>query len=854
MSLNKRFIKLLASVLAMPCVLWSCHDADSVMSNDVIAQNDEFTVTGDSVTEGDHVATALSDRHITTNFEWQTDPKTAPDVLEFRLAINGQDNELPMGKAHYVRLGQDTTFCYGEADDKAADDAGKPGAKGGGYTVRVDMSRVLEAFKKQGYYVGARGDTTFSSDFGGVWIAGGQWPLTDEMRALREERKYKLSATADPNVYAVKIDAHSTAAKTEKCHDWHIDKLNEDFPQYHSSQMLVDALYNMAIDDVARGVERGGKAATREAYVPIYLSLAYLAPEYSKALLKLGVDGDSLLRNESWPVMSDHALWAVAAWEVYAVTGDKEWLKYAFGVASKTLLEDLRVMMNRPVGLMRGVFCQNYGLGFRTLYPQWMDGADLFETMSLGNNVAYQAAFDALGQMADALGSDDAGSADVAARLKEAVNQRFWDENAGMYRGVAYCNPGSMLLPVTDNFAQALSVLFGIADDDRAETLVARTPIPSYGVPMMFPGVQGQMAGQLTNAEMQALWNIAAAHVGNENALRRGLGAMWRAAALFGGYRNYYACYGNGSPLDGEKPHSVAAAAGCAAMVFRVIAGMNFLPNGIEFDPTVPECLKGTKRIVGFRYRRSTLDISIEGTGNDIGEMFVDDAPAADNFLPDTLTGHHVVRIVMARSGNKTQNVALTSKPHVLPTAPIVAWNGAFGRIVNYAAGNGYRIVVNGTQNYSVVDSTFKAPFSRGMNVAAMVCVNKDGVSQISRPYVYAGGMRTFVAETANANMNDSTAVVRLNVNVSGRYYADISYANGSDGLWCSPGCVVEVSANTHLQGFAVTPTLGSGVWKKTGHSSVVELDLVKGDNVVTLKKLTGGAAVRLCGLRLLGK
>ena len=70
-----------------------------MMSSDVIAQNDKFTVTVDSVIEGDYVAAATSDRHITTNYEWRTEAQTAASVLEYRLAINGDDNELPFTKA-----------------------------------------------------------------------------------------------------------------------------------------------------------------------------------------------------------------------------------------------------------------------------------------------------------------------------------------------------------------------------------------------------------------------------------------------------------------------------------------------------------------------------------------------------------------------------------------------------------------------------------------------------------------------------------------------------------------------------------------------------------------------------------
>lgn len=845
--------------LIMLLSLWSCHGGDDMMSSDVIAQNDKFTVTVDSVIEGDYVAAATSDRHITTNYEWRTEAQTAASVLEYRLAINGDDNELPFTKAHYARAGRDTVCRFGEAGERIEPSAADTLAgESGVFIVKVDMKPVFDSFKKRGYYVGAKGDTISKHDFRGVWIAGKNAPLTDDFRTLRSEQKYKLHATADPNVYEIRFEVHKTNGNTVKCRDWEIDKLNEHYPQYHSGQTLVDALYNMAIANVADGTAHN-RLEANEAAVPIYMSLAYLAPEYSKTLLRASVDGDSLRRNASWPVVSDHALWVVAAWEVYCVTGDKDWLDYAFEVASNTLDADLRLMMNKPTGLMHGVFCPYWNWGVNVLYPRWAQGADLFETMSFGNNVAYQAAFETLGQMADALGRDGNEYGDVAAKLKETINQKFWDENAGMYKGASYCCPNGVLLPVTDNFAQAMSVLFDIADDDRAETLVGKTPVTNYGVTMMFPGLQPADAASVSGAQLQALWNLAAARVGNENMLRRGLGAMYRAEALMGGDVEFYGCYDGISPLLGGKHRSVAAAAGNAAMIFRVMAGMNFLPNGIEFDPIVPECFKGTKLISSFKYRQCTLDISIEGTGNDMAQMLVDEKPTSDNFLPDTLTGRHVVRIVMARTGHSPQNVTLLTAPHLLPEMPVVAWNGKFGWIMNYAATNGYRIVVNGSQNYSVVDSTFTAPFSSGMNLATMVSINKNGMSQMSRPYLYEQGVRLFAAEQGNGTgeaQADST-VIKINVPTSGRYYADVSYANGNGGLWFAPGCVALVSTNTHYQGAVVMPIVGSGVWGKKAHSSIIGLELVKGDNTVVLKKLhpeAAASAVKIYGLRLFGK
>ena len=87
--------------------------------------------------------------------------------------------------------------------------------------------------------------------------------------------------------------------------------------------------------------------------------------------------------------------------------------------------------------------------------------------------------------------------------------------------------------PTTDNTSQAMSVLWGIADDDRAENLIANTPVSDKGVNVTYP-TNNPLEPYFANsswATTQALWNMAAAYTGNENALRRGLGALYRAQA-----------------------------------------------------------------------------------------------------------------------------------------------------------------------------------------------------------------------------------------------------------------------------------------------------------------------------------
>jgi len=47
-------------------------------------------------------------------------------------------------------------------------------------------------------------------------------------------------------------------------------------------------------------------------------------------------------------------IWAVAAWEVYAATGDMAWLKQAFEIISNSIQDDLQNCYDPITGMVKG--------------------------------------------------------------------------------------------------------------------------------------------------------------------------------------------------------------------------------------------------------------------------------------------------------------------------------------------------------------------------------------------------------------------------------------------------------------------------------------------------------------------
>jgi hypothetical protein len=847
-----RSVGLSIAMLAVTLIAVSC--GDKPMNDNVIVQNDRFTVTGDSVIEGDFVAAALSPTHIVTNYKSPvlTDSSS---VVAFRLSFNSHDNEMPSGFYHYALPGSDTTVVAGVPGDTVPDD--HSGFKGDVVTwnLRVDLSAMEKSFKDHGWFVTARGDTVFRREFKGVWVAGNIAPLTWDYDNLYNRRDLQLHPTSQPGIYALTLRLKKKPAPHRDRKGWEIDAPSEQYPQYSSSHTLVDALYNMSIDDISKRFRLSsvGTMSAGQVGYPVYLSLAYLNPSKSKAALRALVKNGLILQNGgiggSWPVINNRIIWATAAWEVYNVTGDKQWLRYAYGVIKNTVKNDYDVAYNKSVDLFYG------GSPYQS-YPSWMEPKDIYECMCLSTNIIFEHAYEILDEMSDELNINDDEFGVIADRMKDGINQKLWNESYGYYNEYLYGTAYPVRSSGVNNLGQALGVLWDIADDDRAETLIESTLVTDYGVPVFDPFHINSLNpfSNSVSPVVQALWNMAAAKVGNENMLRRGLGAMYRAEALFASNKVMFNAY-NGQLTAASGDKSLGAAAGNAAMIFRVFAGMTFIPDGIEFDPYVPSCLAENKYIKGFKYRNSTLDITIEGCGSEVDVMTIDGKKIDDEFFPASMTGHHSIVIRLKPGKRNSQQVTLAGKKISMPPAPAVAWNSTVARILNFATRQGYKMIVNGNAGYIANDTVVKLPKVNGFTVFSLMSINKYGQSYMSRPYRsfaraqilqvedFAPSGTVFVDKerakhVVEVSVGRNTDIsIPVTVDAAGYYFLDVRYANGSGPVNSGDKCAVRsVFANTHLQGVVVMPQRGAGEWMNMDFSNMVSVELLKGKNVIELK------------------
>lgn len=564
--------------------------------------------------------------------------------------------------------------------------------------------------------------------------------------------------------------------------------------------------------------------SSNDLYDAIELALACVDPDLSMRLLKDLVKDSVVVGNESpyYPAYNNRLAWPAAAWTVYQVTGDKKWLKYAYTVATNTLKQEEDIAFYTRDWLVRG--CSTDYTPLVDALPAWMESSDVFSTFTLSNNIETARSLAVIAEMADELELDAERFNQMSRDLISAVNEELWNEKHGQYSALIYGQTCTLHAPCSDNRAQALTVLWGMADeDDRASTLIAKTAVTHCGVNNFFPAYNQSEEPCLTEMSWgltQGLWNLASAHVGNDNALRRGLAALWRAQAL---YSTLFVNAGSAS-LD------VYTAISNVAMTVRLIAGIEFEPNGINFSPTIPQCLSGDKTIHNLKYRNGMLDITVKGTGHDVDYIMLDNVKQSGSFIASKdLRGHHEVVVVMTGDSPQSHNVTIANQRTVLPDVPVVTWIGDSAVINNYDPTLTYHLVIDGSMSYSVSDSVFALPVIDNFSEVALAAANKRCFSYTSRPFILGGDL--FQLYTLPSNMaNHDTVSVNINVPQAGDYMLSVGYLSSTH---C--GDVRIVGANTHRQGVVSLSGLNSeGV---SGHSNLIHVDLLRNTNVIQLIK-----------------
>ncbi|MDM8003555.1 MAG: glycogen debranching protein [Bacteroidota bacterium] len=836
-------------------------------------KSDNFTVYPDRVEQGKYTARAVNDGEMTSDY--QSAGAAIDPIIEFKFSINGRDNELPFGVNHQANIfpGSDgnillnITFGRKSEPDPAKNVTG-PLPQNTRVKFRVDFNPVLASFKAKGFYDDILGNRIFQADFKGLYLAGDTYPLNWDFENIPGNPDLRMEDTDGDGIFEKELTFNVYDASAHTSSTWKPANDISPYPKFGSSSSLLNAIYNMTLDEMVMLMEEDGTFRTGKEWAGVWtrdvsyatvLSLASLDPQRCMNSLMRKVADNRIIQDTgtggAWPVSSDRVVWALAAWEIYKYTGDMEWLKRAYEIVKNSLEADSKTVTDPVTGLIRG---ESSFLDWRKqTYPLWMEPADIYGSLNLGTNAAYCQALRVTGMMAQELGEEDTWS-DMADDLLEDINKQLWFEEKGYYGQYLYGRHFRSVSPRSEALGEAFSVLFDIADEEKKLKVLQNTPVTLFGITCIYPQIPGIPPYHNNGIWpfVQAFWTMANAECKQMDAVRAGLASIIRPAALFlTNKENFVAETGDFAGTEINSDRQLWSVAAMLAMYNRILHGISFGDDRMEFNPVIPESFSDTYTLTGIKYRSGTYDITVQGWGDGIASFRIDGKESGDHFIPAGTTGNHSIEIEMNRTaGNDSYNAVSN---YTAPETPVLAVSGdglSWNAIDNAAE---YKIFRNGELISSTAGTTYKTASQEEAGEYQVMAADKNGTgSFLSNPVGVKGGSGTVEAEAEDFNIRSESRYpgftgrgyvrfalpedreLRISVKTTaGRYALRMRYANGTGPVNTDNNCGIRsLNVNGVYAGALVFPQRGKDEWSDWGFTFPDWIDLKEGDNTLTIK------------------
>lgn len=835
--------------------------------------SDTYTVYSDRIVQLPYQSVATSSDELISDYKSLTNEHMSPRI-DFKFSINGKDNERTSGLDHHIvclggncptpliRFGEH----YVDNTTIGKDDFLKPGTQ---FHVKLDMRPVFDQFAANGYYVTFNGTRIYKEDFKAVFIAGGTAPLMWDFDNLETRQDLKLHDADGDGIYEITLTLNAPNEK-ELNSRWSLSRDLDQFPRYQSNHLLMNALYNLSVEEMVNAVEpdstfRTGKewsgVWTRDISYSIILAMASQQPGVSRYSLMRKVKDSHIVQDTgtggAYPVSTDRIVWVLAAWELYKTTGDSTWIDQIYPIIKNSLDDDLKNIYDKQTGLVRG---ESSFLDWREqTYPDWMQPADIFESECLGTNAIHYQANRVFAQMAK-LKNEPAFAEKherIAENIKRGINQYLWLEDKGYYGQFLYGRNFKIVSPRSEALGEALCILFDIADEEQKKRLIANTPVNRFGIPCIHPQIPGVPPYHNMGVWpfVQTYWTLACAKMGNESAVAAGLSAIYRPTALFlTNKENFVASTGDYAGTQINSDNMLWSLSGQLATIYKVIFGIGFQPDGIEFNPCIPKSFASNHRLKNFKYRNAILDLEVTGFGHRIKSITLDGKGLSRPFISGELTGNHVVKIVL--DDNESRQVFQETAYHISPKVPTVSITERNLSWSPVERATQYKVVCNGRQVFAgngVSLDLSKLPFGEYQIIAID---EKRYESFASEPVLYQDRGDSFIVEAedsvASAALGfkgfsgsgfvrtTSTVNAQLNFQIyipaDGTYVIDFRYSNGNGPVNTDNKCAIRNLKIDHTRlGTIVLPQRGVNEWSDWGFSNSVKVDMKAGKATICL-------------------
>ena len=657
----------------------------------------------------------------------------------------------------------------------------------------------------------------------------------------------------------------------------HVWKLKNDvsmYPRLTTSNTLHAAVFNMGLDEMVNAVEpdttlRTGKewagVWTRDVSYSIILSMAYMQPEASKISLMKKVNANGRIIQDTgsggaWPVSSDRMIWAVAAYEVYKVTGDKEWLKFIYPVIRDSFEDDFKVVYNAESGLVRG---ETSFIDWREQsYPKWMQTADIYNSEAMNTSVVHAEGLRILSKIADELGKKKEAKryAEAAKSLTDAINRVFWMDDKGYYAMYTYGRENMILNPRAETLGESLAIIFNVASPERAKIISQSNPTTPYGVAIFYPQIS-DMPSYHNNALwpfVASYWTLACAKAGNEQATLQGFGSVFRPAALFATNKENFNLDNGDIATELNSSNMLWSLSGNIALTCRILFGINYEDNGLSFSPFVPKVMADNRTLSNFTYRDAKLNITVKGHGQHI-KSFMLNGKECKPFIPADIKG--VNEIVIEMDCEEIPAQAVNNQPNLKAPLTPIAWIED-GRLcwnpIEYIGH--YEVILNGKRVAKTRQTSYALTEQGewqviGVSEAGVESFASEPRSNADRFVVEMPDEKTSMKSaeisyqplTPIAGYNGNgfvetdhlTAAISVTIDVpaDGEYAFSLRYANGNGPVNTENKCAIRtLTVDGNKIGTVVMPHRGVANWDDWGMTNEVKTELKAGKHTLCIE------------------
>ena len=657
--------------------------------------------------------------------------------------------------------------------------------------------------------------------------------------------------------------------------EWSLKNDISKYPRLKTDNKLHTALFNMALDEMVNAVEpdttlRTGKewagVWTRGVSYSIIGSMAYMQPLASKISLMKKVNANGRIIQDTgsggaWPVSSDRMIWAVAAYELYKVTGDREWLKYIYPVIKNSFEDDFATVYNPESGLVKG---ETSFIDWREQsHPKWMQTVDIYNSEAMSTSMVHAVALDMLSQMAAELGekADAKTYAEKADALKKAINDKFWMDDKGYYAMYRYGRDFPILNPRAETLGESLSVIYGIAPDDRARRITESNPVTPFGAAIFYPQIS-DMPAYHNNALwpwVAAYWAIANKKAGNEQGVLDAIASVFRPAALFCTNKENFNLDNGDIATELNSSNMLWCLAGNIAITTRILFGIEYENNGLRFEPFVPEALAASRALENFPYRGATINITVNGYGDKVARCVINGKESEPFLEAKKLKKDGVYNVEITMSDSFQNNLTVNRQPNLkAPLTPItwvedgyLCWNPieyidhytvlhngqpvAQTRQTRYPVSEGeYQVIgvsADGVQSFASEPRNLSPKIVVEMPGEKSIMTSSEVAYQPAQPLDgFNGGFVEFDHSTAPVN-------IPLEVSKDGTYAISFTYANGNGPVNTENKCAIRsILVDGKRVGAIVMPQRGVANWNDWGKTNSVHVNLGKGTHTVTLQ------------------